>query len=513
MKMFIAIFVIVVTVLECVASLKFLCYSPRFASSHVNFMGKLADSLIDAGHEVVVLSPTLDSTVPEGTKRARLIQIPMTEASFEFETGMNENLTEWQVQWTWQVIGGWSAYAPLWVAQCHQEKFDAAFAESIDWCAVGIFHLVGIDKFAITESFAQKDGLYPVSGMDINLAYVPTIMGGHFGEEMSFSQRAFNVFNYFIYKDFVYHAVDRYQTMFDEYQKGFPGVVDLMALNSLYFLNSDPLVDFPRPSAARVIDIGGVAVSNGHKELNETWSSILSLRPRTVLMSFGTLAKAYSMPEEYKESIRATARAMPDVTFIWKYERPSHNVSQGIPNLIEATWVPQNDMLNDHRLSLFVTHCGQGSTTEANYAGVPLVIVPVVLDQIRNAYAMERRGLGVVVEKSQLATPKTFMDAVKKVMEDESYKKRALDTAQMLREKPFTGRELFVRNMEFLAVHGPLRQLDHYGRELSFIQYYAIDVIGALLITMLSIVGVVGYIVYRIVKFARKTLSVKAKTQ
>lgn len=67
--------------------------------------------------------------------------------------------------------------------------------------------------------------------------------------------------------------------------------------------------------------------------------------------------------------------------------------------------------------------------------------------------------------------------------------------------------------MEFLAVHGPLRQLDHYGRELSFIQYYAIDVIGALLITMLSIVGVVGYIVYRIVKFARKTLSVKAKTQ
>lgn len=38
----------------------------------------------------------------------------------------------------------------------------------------GIFHLVGIDKFAITESFAQKDGLYPVSGMDINLAYVPS---------------------------------------------------------------------------------------------------------------------------------------------------------------------------------------------------------------------------------------------------------------------------------------------------------------------------------------------------
>ncbi|GMS88772.1 hypothetical protein PENTCL1PPCAC_10947, partial [Pristionchus entomophagus] len=494
-----------------VHSLKFLCYSPRFASSHVNFLGKLTDSLIDAGHEVVVLSPTLDSTVPEGTDRARLIQIPMTEASFEFETGMNENLTEWQVDYTWQVIGGWSSYAPLWVAQCHEEKFDGAFAESIDWCAVGIFHLVGISNFAITESFAQKDGLYPVSGIDVNLAYVPTIMGGHFGEAMTFTQRAFNLFNYLVYKQFVYHAVDRYQEMFEEYQPGFPGVVDLMALNSLYFLNSDPLVDFPRPSVARVIDIGGIVVSNGHKPLNETWSSIISLRPHTVLMSFGTLAKAYSMPEEYKETIRETARAFPHVTFIWKYERQSHNVSHGIPNLIEATWVPQNDLLHDPRLSLFVTHCGQGSTTEANYAGVPLVVVPVVLDQIRNAYAMARLGLGVVVDKALLATTRAFTEAVREVMEDERYKQRAVATAQMLRDKPFTGRELFVRNMEFLAVHGPLRQLDHHGRRLSFIQYYLIDVIGVALITASIVLGAVLYVIYRLVKFAHRKIAVKSK--
>ncbi|GMR41499.1 hypothetical protein PMAYCL1PPCAC_11694, partial [Pristionchus mayeri] len=495
------------------SSLKFLCYSPRFASSHVNFLGKLTDSLIDAGHEVVVLSPTLDSTVPEGTERARLIQIPMTEASFEFETGMNENLTEWQVEHTWQVIGGWSAYAPLWVAQCHGEKFDAAFAESIDWCAVGIFHIVGIDKFAIAESFAQKDGLYPVSGMDVNLAYVPTIMGGHFGEAMSFSQRIFNIFNYLVYKQFVYHAVDRYQAMFEEYQPGFPNVVDLMALNSLYFLNSDPLVDFPRPSAARVIDIGGIVVSNGHEKLNSTWSSIMDLRPRTVLMSFGTLAKAYSMPEEYKESIRETARSMPDVTFIWKYERPSHNISQGIPNLIEATWVPQNDMLHDPRLSLFVTHCGQGSTIEANYAGVPLVIVPVVLDQIRNAYAMERAGLGVIVHKHLLATPGPFTEALKEVMDNEKYKKRAAGTAKMLRDKPFTGRELFVRNMEFLGRHGPLRQLDHYGGTLSFLQYYLIDVIGAVLVTVSLTVGIVVYVLYRCALFLSKLFIVKSKLE
>lgn len=38
--------------------------------------------------------------------------------------------------------------------------------------------------------------------------------------------------------------------------------------NSLVFMNSDSLVDFPRPSAARIIDIGGITVSNGARKLN-----------------------------------------------------------------------------------------------------------------------------------------------------------------------------------------------------------------------------------------------------
>lgn len=51
----------------------------------------------------------------------------------------------------------------------------------------------------------------------------------------------------------------------------------------------------------------------------------MDLRPRTVLMSFGTVAEAHTMPEAFKESIRAAVRAFPDVTFIWKYEVSIHS--------------------------------------------------------------------------------------------------------------------------------------------------------------------------------------------
>ncbi|GMS94290.1 hypothetical protein PENTCL1PPCAC_16465, partial [Pristionchus entomophagus] len=344
----------------------------------------------------------------------------------------------WRSSESWRAIQVDTINYPGLLDKLRAEKFEAAFGESMDWC-------------------------------------MGAIIGGSFTDEMTFFQRAENVFNFFVYQHFNFQPTERYQKVFDESFPGFPNIVGLMASNSFFFLNSDPLVDFPRPSAARMIDLGGIAVSNDLKALVKKWSSIFDLRPRTVFLSFGTFAQAWAMPEEYKETIRSAFRAFPEVTFILKYEKPEHNVTQGIPNVIESTWVPQREMLNDPRLSAFVTHCGQGSTTEANYAGVPLIVVPIMLDQIRLAFQVKRNGVGITLDKTDLGRPKVFQGAIREVLENPKYKHQAKKISSMLRDKPFTARDLFVRNMEFLAKHGPLRQLDHQGRHLNLFQYYLID--------------------------------------
>ena len=89
---------------------------------------------------------------------------------------------------------------------------------------------------------------------------------------------------------------------------------------------------------SQVVDIGGISLEKQHKPLNERWSKILSLRKKTVLISFGTflsvsklmsfsqfilitvffpgsMARSESMPESYKTTIRETARRFPDVSF------------------------------------------------------------------------------------------------------------------------------------------------------------------------------------------------------
>ncbi|GMS91325.1 hypothetical protein PENTCL1PPCAC_13500, partial [Pristionchus entomophagus] len=521
------VFLVLFLLFSSSSAFKFLCYSNRFASSHVNYVGKLSDALVDAGHEVILLSPIMDTHVRgSGSVKARVIEIPQSDAGRLYEAGMNGDVMDefWRSTQSWKTLRAWEATFDLLAAQCNYtinypglietlraEKIDVGFGESTDWCIAGLFHLVGIEKFAITESLAIKDGFAPISQVPNAPAYVPSFMGGSYSDEMTFIHRAENFFYFLFQFRSNFLATDMFQNVFEQHSPGFPDIVDLLANNSLYFINSEPLVDFPKPSAARVIDLGGIAVSSAHSKLDEKWKSVFDLRPRTVLISFGTVARAWAMPEAYKEQIREAVRAFPDTTFIWKYEMAEHNVSQGIANLIEATWVPQRAMLTDPRLSAFVTHCGQGSTTEANYAGVPLIVVPVMLDQIRTAHQVARNGVGIKMDKTELGTPKKIESAIREVLENPEYRSHARKLASMLRDKPFTAREIFVKNMKFLAKHGPLRQLDHYGRHLNIFQYYLLDVIGAMVLSMGLIIALAVLIVCKVVSIIASCMLLKKK--
>lgn len=61
--------------------------------------------------------------------------------------------------------------------------------------------------------------------------------------------------------------------------------------------------------------------------------------------------------------------------------------------------------------------------------------------------------------------------------------------------------------MEFLAVHGPLRQLDHFGRHLNFFQYYLIDVFAFVVsLGVLSLVALL-FVSYYILRAGLSVLS------
>ncbi|GMR46757.1 hypothetical protein PMAYCL1PPCAC_16952, partial [Pristionchus mayeri] len=485
---------------------RFLVYNPLFGRSHVNFMGKLADVLVDAGHEVVMLAPVVNykATSVGSTKVQKVIKVPPSPKSIEY-TDVTADTTSSNMWRSQSFTTVWKAFYKLFsivskksflatlnhpglLDSLRAEHFDAAISEPMDKCGYGIFHYLGIKNVAASLSIAAFEGSFEVTGNPSFPSYVPVA----------------NTLSLSFGKLFIpYMSAPIEQLFRDKFGTDFPGIAELLGQSSLWFLNNEPLIEFPRPITHQIIDIGGISVSTGHSPLNETWSALLDLRPHSVLLSFGTVAKSSLMPDEYKQSIREVS--FPDVTFIWKYEKPEHKISEGIENLFETTWVPQNDLLYDSRLSLFITHCGQGSTTEATTAGVPLIVIPVLADQKRNA------ATGIVLEKEALERTKELADAINEVLENPKYRDNARAVGEMIRSRPFSPRETFVRNMEFLARFGPLRQLDHAGKELNFIQYYIIDVLIFLSAIAITIVCVVFRIAKLLLSLCFK--SAKAKKE
>ncbi|VDM76721.1 unnamed protein product [Strongylus vulgaris] len=280
---------------------------------------------------------------------------------------------------------------------------------------------------------------------------------------------------------------------------------------SYLMTNSNPYLDYPRPMLHKTVPIGGVAVSMDAKnnKLSKEWDAILNERNTTVLVSFGSLAKAIYMPKQYMNSLLKVFERMSDTTFIMKYEEEGSKIADHLPNVHLSTWFPQNALLNDHRLSTFITHGGLGSTTELAHQGKPAILIPLFGDQPRNAEMLAKHGGCIVLNKFDLDSPEKLEKALHTILTDTSYARNAKRLSKMLLNQPISAKQLLVRHSEFTAEFGRLPNLDPYSRHLSFIQYYLIDII--LLALAILIVTLVTF--YLSLKKLRKCCSIAIKNK
>ncbi|KAK5981673.1 UDP-glucuronosyltransferase [Trichostrongylus colubriformis] len=148
------------------------------------------------------------------------------------------------------------------------------------------------------------------------------------------------------------------------------------------------------------------------------------------------------------------------------------------------------------RLTAFITHGGLGSVTELAHLGKPAILVPVFADQTRNAHMLAKHGGGIVLTKYALEHPAALRESLQKIFNDASYSHNAKRLSDMLLNQPISAKQLLIRHSEFAAKFGRLPNLDPYGRHLSFIEYFLIDIF----LVVLTVVVVAAFIVFRVLK-------------
>ncbi|TKR63030.1 hypothetical protein L596_026914 [Steinernema carpocapsae] len=472
-------------------NIKILIYSPKFGASHVSFMGRLADILVEEGMDVTVVAPQMNPWMePNGTKLAKTILIDPCQSSIDYhmDTSFLESVWVKEQAIPTEQKAVLDRIIGIHVDQCEytlsrkelleflkNENFDLGISEGLlfDFCAMGIFEEIGLEKHVLIEPSLLWEYVADLFGAPNSPAVVPGVFTAA-SNHMTYMERALNLLKIQISKCFGRTLAERYEAVVKKVLGRKINVEEKLSQASFVLINGDPLLDFPRPFTERIVSIGGISVPEP-KPLDAYWEKVVSERETMVLISFGSVAQSYTMPKEMKKAILETFKRFPEITFIWKYEKDEDEVAKGYPNVVTNKWVPQNDLLNHPNLKLFITHAGMNSILETSRRGVPVITVPLFGDQLRNAEMVKRLGTAQIVDKKMLFDSDQFEAKLKESLENSSYLSKATRLSQMMAKRPRNQRQELVNHVKFAAEFGYLPE--YRIPQVSFMQYFMLDIL------------------------------------
>ncbi|KAF8361693.1 hypothetical protein PRIPAC_88616 [Pristionchus pacificus] len=509
--------VLLVLNLQSSDSYKILVYNSKYGHSHSNYLGQIADTLFDAGHNVTSLIPIMDPSVRDGTEKSIKIHVqpdPEIKAMYEdtklhkevnfFGMNMANPLVPFFVGPMFSNVFSRTCKRvlnePGLLERLREEKFDVMIVENFDVCGVGISNAVSPKSVIGVSSSALSGWHFSEWGVPEAVSYRPMSSTANL-DVHSFLSRLYNLYcsclNRLLF-GFSRRSVN--QALREHFGPEYPTLEEQSSNVAYVFTNSEPLIESAAPTMARVIDIGGIGAKQPGK-LDEYWEDILTKRPKTVLLSFGSIAKSILIPPAMKTGIVKAIARIPDVTFIWKYEDLEDEFATGeaskVANLVLTKWMPQVDILAHPNLAAFITHGGMGSTQETALRGVPGIFIPIFADQPRNAGMMEFNGFGRVYDKNELHDDEKLAETIKEVLGNTKYRENAKRISAMLAKKPFKSRELLVKHVEFAAEFGPSAALRPQSIDMSFIEYNNLDILTVVLLVMV----VKLYLTVKIVKY------------
>ncbi|KAF8008987.1 hypothetical protein BT93_J0083 [Corymbia citriodora subsp. variegata] len=169
----------------------------------------------------------------------------------------------------------------------------------------------------------------------------------------------------------------------------------------------------------------------------------------TIFVSFGS---EYFLTEKEREEI-AHGLELSNVNFIWVIRFPigeSTELEEALPEgflervrdrgLVMDGWAPQRKILEHPSIGGFASHCGWGSIMESMKSGVPIIAMPMQLDQPLNARMVEVFGVGLEVKKNKGGEIERWKIA--KVIKDmvvekdgDSVRKKAKEMSDIIRNK------------------------------------------------------------------------------
>ncbi|CAI2351142.1 unnamed protein product [Caenorhabditis sp. 36 PRJEB53466] len=391
--------------------------------------------------------------------------------------------------------------------------YDIGISSDYDPCANVIMHAAGVPAKASLIPTPMFQPQVVSAGIPSPASLYGTVL--HPKPDDSLFYRAFDLIRH-TYN--IYFVTPRHMQKYNRLvQKAFgptfPDVSEIQRNVDIILTNSNEIIEKPRPISHKIKYIGGMGKKKS-KPVSKELDSLLASAPRgVVLFSFGTQVPTKKVPVELRRNFANAFKHFPDYLFLWKYDNLTDDseLFADIPNIHRLEWLPQTDLLGDHRVKAFISHMGLNSFLETAAAGVPVLAIPLFIDQQHNAYNAAAREMGVIVDRDRL-TVDNLVAALTELLSNSKYGQNAQIISQMMVQKPEQAEQLFYEWIEFAANNPGLHKVFNLpGAELTPFWYYCIDVLCIFALVALLVTLLLWKIVSSVIK--RIAIRTKAKAE
>ncbi|XP_058521124.1 UDP-glucuronosyltransferase 1A8 isoform X8 [Ochotona princeps] len=475
--------------------------------SHWFTMHSVVEKLIQRGHELVVVMPevswqlgqSLNCTV-KSYKTSHTLEdmdrVFMDFARFQWKVREDNlfNLNKGPLYNLFELF--FSHCRSLFndkklVEYLKESSFDAIFLDPFDMCGLVVAKYLSLPSVVFARGvFCHY--LEEATQCPHPLSYVPRSLL-RFTDVMTFKERVWNHITHFQERLFCHHF---FKTVLALASEVFPEPVtlyDLFSYTSVWLLRTDFVFDYPKPVMPNMVYVGGINCHEG-KPLSKEFEAYVNASGEHGIVVFSLGSMVSEIPEKKAMAIADALGRIPQ-TVLWRYtgSRPS-NLAK---NTILVKWLPQNDLLGHPKTRAFITHSGSHGIYEGICNGVPMVMLPLFGDQMDNAKRMETRGAGITLNVLEM-TSDDLANALKKVINDKSYKENIMRLSSLHKDRPVEPLDLAVFWVEFVMRHKGAPHLRPAAHDLTWYQYHSLDVIGFLL----AIVLVVAFVTFKCCAFA-----------
>ncbi|KAJ8719643.1 hypothetical protein PYW08_011818 [Mythimna loreyi] len=385
-------------------------------------------------------------------------------------------------------------------------KYDVIVVEHFNSdCALGVAHklqapVVGIMSHILMPFHYQR------FGVPYNPAYVPF----HFlegGTKPTLYQRVERTILDFYFRQLNHYYTQRTnQNTLAQYFDDIPPLEDLAREIKFLLVYHHFTLTGSRLFPSNVIEIGGFHVVDAKPLSGDLKKFVDEAEHGVVYISFGSVVRASTMPAATVQEVIKAMQQLPQ-RFIWKWEDKTLLVDKN--KLYTNSWLPQVDILAHPKTLAFLSHAGNGGTTEAIHYGVPVVAMPVGGDQPANAAAIEESGLGVQLQIRDL-TAENLVNAFKKVL-DPKFQARVKEVSRAWHDRPMSPMDTAVYWTEYAAKH-PNFTFRAAAADVPFYQYINLDV-ALVLIAMFSIYLLLLRAIIKKCCGSKKIVKTTAKTE